>query len=57
LLNSPEYIERLAREQLGLVKPGEIAIILVQPTPAPSPAGGRGTDRRDERWWVRWFRR
>jgi cell division protein FtsL len=38
LLQRPEYIERLAREQLGLVRPGEIAVILVEPTPAP-PAG------------------
>lgn len=57
LLSTPEYIERLAREQLGLVKPGEIAIILVQPTPAPSPSGGREADRSDGRWWMRWLRR
>jgi cell division protein FtsL len=38
LLNTREYIERLAREQLGLVRPGEIAVILVQPTPSPRPA-------------------
>lgn len=37
LLNTPEYIERVAREQLGLVRPGEIAIMLVRPTPAPTP--------------------
>lgn len=35
LLNTPEYIERIAREQLGLIRPGEIAIILVRPTPTP----------------------
>ncbi len=35
LLNTPEYIERIAREQLGLIRPGEIAVILVRPTPAP----------------------
>lgn len=29
-LNSREYIERLAREQLGLVKEGEISVILIQ---------------------------
>ncbi len=38
LLHRPEYIERLAREQLGLVRPGEIAVIVVEPTPAPAPA-------------------
>lgn len=36
-LHTPHYIERLAREQLGLVRPGEIPIILVRPTPAPPP--------------------
>lgn len=35
LLNTPEYIERVAREQLGLIRPGEIAVILVRPTPSP----------------------
>jgi cell division protein FtsL len=56
LLHTPEYIERLAREQLGLVRPGEIAVILVQPTPAPATppavkaAGGDG-------WWARLRRR
>src|SRR3970282_1624490 len=29
-LHTPEYIERLAREQLGLVKPGEIPVILIR---------------------------
>lgn len=37
LLNTPEYIERIAREQLGLVRPGEIAIMLAPPTPAQAP--------------------
>jgi cell division protein FtsL len=37
-LHTPAYIERLAREQLGLVKPGEIPVILLRPTPSPKPA-------------------
>ncbi len=37
-LHRPQYIERLAREQLGLVKPGEIPVILVHPTPSPRPS-------------------
>ncbi len=42
LLHTPEYIEKIAREQLGLVKPGEIALLIVQPppkiaVPAPQP--------------------
>lgn len=38
LLHRPEYIERLAREELGLVRPGEVAVILVAPTPSPAQA-------------------
>lgn len=37
-LYDPAYVERLAREQLGLVRPGEIAVVLVpEPTPTPRP--------------------
>ena len=39
-LHTPEYIERLAREQLGLVKPGEIPVILIRPTPTARPSAG-----------------
>ncbi|MGH2402890.1 MAG: FtsB family cell division protein [bacterium] len=60
LLSTPEYIERLAREQLGLVRPGEIAVILVRPTPAPAPPAAPGTRDAGQRevrepkpWWVR----
>jgi cell division protein FtsL len=72
LLNTPEYVERIAREQLGLVKPGEVAVILVAPSPGParpdrpSAGGGPGAERRapDERlpqpgrdaWWTRLWR-
>ncbi len=34
-LHTPAYIERLAREQLGLVKPGEIAVFILHPPPPP----------------------
>jgi len=33
--NSDVYIEKIAREQLNLIKPGETAIIVVAPTPVP----------------------
>lgn len=38
-LQSDEYIEEVAREQLGLVKPGETGIVAVptQPSPTPDP--------------------
>lgn len=41
LLQTPRYIEKLAREQLGLVKPGEVAILIIQPPPRPQPTPAR----------------
>lgn len=29
-INNPEYIERIAREELGLVKPGELLLMPVE---------------------------
>ncbi|MFP4660664.1 MAG: FtsB family cell division protein [Halanaerobiales bacterium] len=29
-INNPEYIERIARDELGLVKPGELLLIPVE---------------------------
>ena len=52
-LNDPAYLERLARECLGMVKPGEIGFVVVpkggvQPAPpgsgAPVPAQGTNPD-------------
>ncbi len=37
-LYDPAYIERVAREELGLVRPGELAVVLV---PRPTPTPGR----------------
>jgi cell division protein FtsB len=45
LLHTPQYIEKLAREQLGLVKPGEIALLIVQPPPGSSPQRAISDDR------------
>jgi cell division protein FtsL len=58
LLHTPEYIERIAREQLGLVKPDEIIVMIVPPTPTPTPAptpppAAGGGDERP--WWIRWI--
>lgn len=45
-LNSDEYIETVAREQLGLVKEGEVAFVGISSQPAPTPVPG------DPRlWW------
>lgn len=45
LLHTPEYIEKTAREQLGLVRPGEIALLIVQ-SPADPPAADRPAPSR-----------
>lgn len=45
-LQDPDYIEKLAREQLGMVRPGEISYVVVPPEasnpeeapPKPKPA-------------------
>ena len=53
-LHRPEYVERIAREQLGLVKPDEIAVIIVQPTPAPRATAEPGREsggKNREPWW------
>ena len=45
LLHTPQYIEKLAREQLGLVKPGEIALLIVQPPTGSSVRRPTSDDR------------
>lgn len=62
LLHTPGYVERIAREQLGLVKPGEVALLIVrQKPPAPrsagSPPGGRAAAKpaRNEPVWRSWL--
>jgi cell division protein FtsB len=47
-LNSDEYIEAAAREQLGLVRQGEIGFITISSQPSPTPAPG---EDRPELWW------
>jgi len=48
-LTSDEYIERAARSQLGLVRPGELGVVIVAPTP--------DEDKNDVAtpWWKRFF--
>lgn len=48
LLHTPEYIEKIAREQLGLVRPGEIALLIVQ-SPAEPPVVDRPAQPRPGR--------
>jgi cell division protein FtsB len=47
-LNSDEYVEAAAREQLGLVREGETGFVAISSQPAPTPAPG---DPHPELWW------
>lgn len=48
-------IETIAREQLGLIKPGDYPLVLVaqsaQPPPAPSPAPSTPPTPAWRQWW------
>ena len=46
LLHTPGYVEKIAREQLGLVRPGEIALLIVRPPAPPAPPPRLKQDRR-----------
>lgn len=48
-LSSDEYIERAARSQLGLVRPGEVGVIIVAPAQEESPIDP------SRPWWKRFF--
>ena len=47
-LNSDEYIESVAREQLGLVREGETGFIAISTRPSATPASG---EPQSELWW------
>jgi cell division protein FtsB len=34
---SDAYVERVAREELNLVRPGDVPVIVIAPTPEPTP--------------------
>ena len=35
---SDAYVEKIAREELNLVRPGDVPVIVIAPTPAPTAA-------------------
>lgn len=56
-LNDPDYIETLARQQLGLVKPGEVSFVIV---PGATQTATAEAEQVDDRPWYRrigdWFK-
>ena len=50
-LKSDEYIEGVARQQLGLVRGGETGIVVVSTVASPTPTPGAGPDAGPQLWW------
>ncbi len=48
-LGSNEYIEAVAREELGLVRQGETSIVVIPTVASPTPGPGEGDD--GDLWW------
>ncbi len=46
-MNSDEYLESVAREELGLVREGETSFVATSTVPAPTPAPGES----GQTWW------
>jgi cell division protein FtsB len=54
-LDDPAYVERLARERLHYVRPGETGYIVIAPTPTPTPGPNgvvAGKKASDEAWYA-----
>lgn len=47
-VQSDEYIEEVARQQLGLVREGETAFVAIPTQPSPTPAPGEADP---DLWW------
>ena len=58
-LQSPDYVERAAREQLNLVQPGDIPLVLVYPSgkepPAEPSRASTPTQPFSPANWQRWW--
>jgi len=51
-LQSDEYLEQVARRELGLVRPGETLVIVSSSDPSPTPTSTpRAPDAPRASWW------
>ena len=55
-VSSEAYVEKVAREELGLVKPGEKGVVIVTVEGlAPAPPGPSDDAQKDQPFWQRWL--
>lgn len=62
-LQSDEYVEKVAREELNLIKPGERAVIVIAPTPSAAETTNQSESKSKkeepkpawQRWWDFFF--
>ena len=52
-LTTPAEIERMARERFGLVRPGEVGVIVEWGAPAPEPEPEPSLVHDERRWFER----
>lgn len=52
---TPEFVERQAREKLGLVKKGEIIVLVPKPIPATAPGEPADQLPNWKKWWGLFF--
>lgn len=52
---TPEFVEREARDKLGLAKPGEVVVILTQPQATPASQAATGAIGPSWKQWWRLF--
>jgi cell division protein FtsB len=53
-LQTDAEVERLAREQYGMVKPGEQAFAILPPKPPPPPPPAPAKKGSHHPWWEFW---
>lgn len=54
-LTSDEYIELAARQQLGWVRPGEVAVVVVTPEGTGTAANRQPSPSAPQPWWKAFF--
>jgi len=54
--SSPDYVSRVARDKLGLVKPGEVVVILPPQVAGTATTSSEPQQKSDSPVWKRWWK-